>query len=59
MLTNRVQGVSGNVPMELGPPNTTALQVQGMAGGVGCRSGEPCISNANCVSGTCSAARCM
>lgn len=49
-ITNRIQGVRGNVPIVLDPPDTTALEAdERMTGGVGCRVEQPCRGDYDCA----------
>ena len=63
-LSNAAAGIDGNVAIETGSPSGPAstvvvapalgaVVVDGMAGGVGCPSGDACFAGADCVGGTC------
>jgi hypothetical protein len=50
-ITNRIQGIRGNGPIELDPPDTTALRKQDLSGGVGCRLDQSCRGHYDCAEG--------
>lgn len=64
-LTNQRMGVLGNLVIEVSvddgvdpTPDTSALTLEDMTGGIGCRTGQPCRYNNDCVNGNCNNRTC-
>jgi hypothetical protein len=55
-LEHDLEGVIGNSAITASPFDSGTLALTAMANGVGCGTGAPCATDADCVSGTCLAA---